>query len=184
MRRGDSGHARWRGISLTLAHLSSWTLIWRTAAPSPTPPDSGQFAPLVGAFLFLELVMNARPPIYLGPTPNPHADAERWNDEEAEADALHETAAVLAPGIVLKQLQAIKTPADWFNRKLFATGNSAEDLLREAFADSNDDVADRYAEFIIDMTPAAKEKLFVAMAAWFSKSFAWEIYTEWLEDLK
>jgi len=45
LRRGDSGHARWRGISLTLAHLSSWTLIWRTAAPSTTPPHAAVSLP-------------------------------------------------------------------------------------------------------------------------------------------
>lgn len=117
-------------------------------------------------------------------TENPELDAARHEDEDQAADDLHEKAKRDAPAIVLKQLQAIKKPGDWFNRKLFATGNSAEDLLRGAFADSNDDVADSYAEFVIDMTPAAKEKLFIAMAAWFSKSFAWEIYTEWLEDQK
>lgn len=39
---GKSGHTRWRGISLTLAHLSSWTLIWRTAAPSIYSPLTSQ----------------------------------------------------------------------------------------------------------------------------------------------
>ena len=115
-------------------------------------------------------------------TENPELDAARHDDEQEAANDFQQKAEREAPGIVLRQLQAIKTPADWFNQKLFAMGNSAEDLLREAFADSDDDVADRYAEFIIDMTPAAKEKLFIAMAAWFSKNFAWGIYTEWLED--
>ena len=44
------------------AHFFCLTLIGqKEAAPSPTPPDSGQFAPLVGAFLFLEAVCTQTP---------------------------------------------------------------------------------------------------------------------------
>ena len=127
--------------------------------------------------------MNARPPIYLGPTANPHADAERWNDEEEAADALHEAAAVLAPGIVLKQLKAIKKPKDWWEKYTFHGGNSAEDILREG-ASVNDDIADAYSEFMIDATPEAREKLLEVMAAWFASVYAVEIYTDHLEDLQ
>lgn len=115
-------------------------------------------------------------------TANPELDAARHDDEAEAADDFQQQAEREAPGIVLKQLKAINTPRQWFDRKLFASGNSAEDLLRAAFDDSNDDVSDRYAEFIIDMTPESKEKLLVAMANWFAKDFAWEIYMEHLED--
>ncbi|MGU3628124.1 hypothetical protein [Comamonas sp. C24C] len=128
--------------------------------------------------------MNARPAIYLGPTANPHADAERWNDEDAASDALHETAAVQAPGIVLRQLKSIKTPTAWFDKKRFAIRNSAQDILQGAFDDSNDDVSDRYAEFMVDATPQAREKLLEAMAAWFASVYAFEIYIDHLEDQK
>lgn len=128
--------------------------------------------------------MNARPPIYLGPTANPNADAERWNDEQEAAEALHEAAARQAPGIVLRQMKAIKTPAGWYDKKRFAIYNSAQDILQGAFNDSNDDVSDRYAEFMIDATPEAREKLLEAMAAWFASVYAVEIYTDHLEDLQ
>lgn len=128
--------------------------------------------------------MNARLPLYTAPTSNPTADAERWESEQEAADEHREAAALEAPGIVLRQLQAIHTPADWFDHCKFLGRYTAEEILRDAMDDSDDDVCDSYAEFIIDMTQAAKEKMLQAMAAWFSKTWAHEIYDDYLESLQ
>lgn len=117
-------------------------------------------------------------------TQNPELDAARHDDEIEAADALHETANREAPGIVIKQLAAINTPGDWFDTNLFAAGNSAESILQGAFDDANDDVADRYAEFMLYATPDARNKLLQAMATWFSSVYAFEIYLDWMECLK
>ena len=121
---------------------------------------------------------------YTGPTPNPAADAANHDDDLEAALELHETAEREALGIVTKQFQAIKKPEDWFDTNKFAAGHSAESMLQGAFDDANDDVADRYAEFRIDATPESKEKLLKVMADWFSSVYAFEVYTEWLEDIQ
>ena len=129
--------------------------------------------------------MNARiPTLYTGPTANPCADAERWNDEQEAADEFHETAAREASDIMFRRLQAIHKPAAWFDSYKFLGRYSAEDILRDAMADADDDVEDCYSEFVIDVTLAAKEKMLRAMAAWFCKTWAVEVYTEYLEDLQ
>ena len=115
-------------------------------------------------------------------TENPELDAARHDDDLEAALELHETAEREALGIVTKQFQAIKKPADWFDTNKFAAGHSAESMLQGAVDDANDDVADRYAEFMIDATPEAKDKLLKAMAEWFSSVYAFEVYTDWLED--
>lgn len=125
--------------------------------------------------------MNARPPIYLGPTPNPHADAERWNDEEAESDALHETAAVQAPGIVARQFAKVVKPVDWFDKYAFAGGMSADELLYQAMEASDDATQAAFAELMV--SPAA-QSLRDAIAAHFAKKNAFAIYTDHLEDLQ
>jgi hypothetical protein len=128
--------------------------------------------------------MNARIPAYSGPTANPCADAEAWNDQQEAADDFQQKAATRAPYLLLRQLQAIKKPADWLDPQRILGRFSAEEILRDALGDSDDDVADRYAEFMIDATPEAKEKLLKAMAEWFSSVYAFEVYTEWLEDIQ
>ena len=119
---------------------------------------------------------------YTRQTPNPELDAARNDDDLEAALELHETAEREALGIVTKQFQAIKKPEDWFDTNKFAAGHSAESMLQGAFDDANDDVADRYAEFMIDATPGSKEKLLKAMAEWFASVYAFEVYTDWLED--
>ena len=127
--------------------------------------------------------MTTRPPItYTRPTPNPELDAARHDDDLEAAIELHETAEREALGIVTKQFQAIKKPADWFDTNRFAIGYSAEAILQGAFDDSNDKVSDSYSEFMTNPTPEAREKLIEAMAEWFSSVYAFEVYTEWLED--
>lgn len=129
--------------------------------------------------------MTTRPPItYTRPTPNPELDAARHDDDLEAAIELHETAEREALGIVTKQFQAIKKPADWFNANLFAAGHCAESILQGAFDDSNDAVSDAYAELMVDPTKEAREKLLKAMADWFSSVYAFEVYTEWLEDIQ
>lgn len=115
-------------------------------------------------------------------TANPELDAARHDDEEQAADDLHEKAKREAPAIVLKQLQAIKKPKDWWEKYSFAGGNSAEDILQQGMS-VNDDVADRYAEFMIDATKEARDKMLQAMADWFASVYAFEVYTDHLEEL-
>ena len=128
--------------------------------------------------------MNARLPLYMGPTGYPTADAERWNDELELSDDQREVAACEAPRIMLRQLQAIHKPSGWFDHRKFLGRYSSEEILRDAMDDSDDDVCDAYAEFIIDMTQAAKEKMLQAMATWFCKTWAHEVYNDYLESLQ
>ena len=127
--------------------------------------------------------MNARLPLYTGPTANPCADAERWNDEQDHSDELREAAAKEAPDIMFRRLQAISKPTAWFDQRKFLGRYSAEEILRDGIGDS-DDVADRYAEFIIDLTQAAKEKMLKAMAEYFCTTWADEVYTDYMESLQ
>lgn len=127
--------------------------------------------------------MTTRPPItFTRPTPNPELDAARHDDDLEAACDLQDEAARRAPGIVLLQLKAIKKPADWFDTNRFAIGYSAEAILQGAFDDSNDKVSDSYSEFMTNPTPEAREKLIEAMAEWFLSVYAYEVYTDWLED--
>lgn len=118
---------------------------------------------------------------YTWPTPNPELDAAR-HDADCEAhDELMQKAAKEAPGIMLKWLQALKNPADWFDHR-FPSGHCADGILFCAMDDSDDDVSDRYAEFMVTGAQEARQKLLQAMANWFCKYWAYEVYTDWLED--
>ena len=129
--------------------------------------------------------MNARiPTLYTGPTANPAGDAERHENDREDADEWSQEAARQAPDIMFRRLQAIHKPAAWFDGFKFLGRYSAEDILRDAMADADDDVEDCYSEFVIDVTQATKEKMLRAMAAWFCKTWAVEVYTEYLEDLQ
>lgn len=116
-------------------------------------------------------------------TENPELDAARHDDELEAADDFQQKAEIEAPKLVLKDLQAIKTPRDWWEKYTFHGGNSAEDILRDGM-NVDDDIADRYSEFIIDVTPESKDKMLRAMADWFGKQYALEIYTDYLKDQK
>lgn len=115
-------------------------------------------------------------------TENPELDAARHDDELEVDDDFQQKAEIEAPKLVLKDLQAIKTPRDW-EKYTFHGGNSAEDILRNGMS-VDDDIADRYSEFMIDVTTAARDKLLEAMAAWFAGVYALEIYTDHLKDLQ
>lgn len=105
------------------------------------------------------------------------------NDEEAEAhDEFVQKAQVEAPGIVYKQLKAIKRPADWSKCK-FAAGFSADEMLQSAISKSDDDSGDAYAEFMVDATSEARDKMLMAMANHFAGIYAYEIYKEYCDEL-
>lgn len=112
---------------------------------------------------------------------NPHADAERWNDEQEAANALHETAAVQAPGIVARQFAKVVKPGDWFDKYAFAGGMSADELLYQAMEASDDATQSAFAELMV--SPAAQQ-LREAIADHFAKKNAFAIYTDYLEDLQ
>lgn len=114
-------------------------------------------------------------------TQNPELDAARHDDELDALDEFNEKAQAEAPRLVLKDLQAIKTPGEWF-RSTFHAGNSAEDILRDGMS-VDDGIADRYTEFVIDATPEAKQKMLRAMADWFGKIYALEIYSDYMTAL-
>lgn len=114
-------------------------------------------------------------------TQNPELDASRHDDDQEAADAFQQKAEIEAPNLVFKDLQAIKTPGDWF-KSTFHAGNCADEILSEGMSDS-DEVADAYAEFIFYATPEAKQKMLRAMADWFGKQHALEIYSDHLKDL-
>ena len=115
---------------------------------------------------------------------NPHADAERWENEQEAADELQEEAARQAPLIVLAALQAIAKPGDWFKDKIFADhGWSADEVMHEAVA-SDDDSADAYAELMVCPSQENMQKLKQRIADWFGKKYAFAIYTAHMETLQ
>lgn len=114
-------------------------------------------------------------------TANPEVDAANWNDAQDASDEFYQRANIEAPKLVLKELQAIKTPSDWFN-STFHAGNCADEILSEGMSDC-DEIADAYAEFIFYATQEAKQKMLRAMADWFGKLHAAEIYSDHLKDL-
>ena len=129
--------------------------------------------------------MNARiPTLYTGPTANPAGDAARHESEREDADEWSQEAARQAPYIMFRRLQAIHKPAAWFDQRKFLGRYSAEEILRDALGDADDDVTSAYAEFMVDMTRAAREKLHRAMADCFCKTWAIEVYTDYLESLQ
>ncbi|KGH24254.1 hypothetical protein, partial [Comamonas testosteroni] len=109
------------------------------------------------------------------------ADAERWNDEEEAADALHQTAAVQAPDIVARQFAKVVKPGDWFDKYTFAGGMSADELLYQAMEASDDATQAAFAELMV--SPAA-QPLREAIANHFAKLHAFAIYTDHQEDLQ
>ncbi|MEQ6471538.1 hypothetical protein [Comamonas sp. wu1-DMT] len=128
--------------------------------------------------------MNARIPVYAGPSANPHADAERWENEVSSADELHEEAQRQAPLIVLAALQAIAKPGDWFKDKIFADHSwSADEVMHEAVA-CDDDSADAYTELMLSPSVESMQKLKQRIAEWFGKKNALAVYAAHMESLQ
>lgn len=112
-------------------------------------------------------------------TNNPHADAERHNDEadagEAAYDAQIDHAKRVAPLIVLSLMQSCKQPGDWF-KPTICTGAmwSPDEIV--SWAIQRDD--DSMNELAILMTSTAAEKLKQAAAKWFGEDQALAIMDE------
>lgn len=125
--------------------------------------------------------MSARHPLsYI--TADPVVGATRLDDDRDAEDAAHEAELALAeleaPLIVLAQLQALKTPGDWFRQCLAAGGlYSPDELLCEA-VNEDDDTKDRIAEL---MTSPAVIEVHKAMAAFAARKRALAIYQEHTE---
>lgn len=112
-------------------------------------------------------------------TKNPHADAERHNDEadaeQAAYDAKLDHAKRVAPLIVLSLMQACKQPQDWF-KPTICTGAmwSADEVVSWAIQ-RDDDTMNELAELMLN--PAA-DKLKQAAAKWFGEDQAMAIMDE------
>lgn len=118
---------------------------------------------------------------YFGITDNPCDDAARFEQDQADYNAFCEKALVEARNLVLKDLQTITKPSDWF-KSTFHGGNCADEILSEGMS-SSDDIADAYAEFMVSPSAEARDKMLRAMADWFGKMHALEIYSDHLKEL-
>ena len=121
--------------------------------------------------------MNARQPLYTGPTANPCADAEAWNDEQEAAEAFLQRAHDEAPDILIRKLASLKG-GDWGKRTL--PGCTSPDELLAAAVDEDDDSRDAFYELL--QLPQAR-KLVEAAAHHFCRKNAAAIYQDWLESL-
>ena len=124
--------------------------------------------------------MNARLPIYIGPGPNPCADAECWNDVQEVSDEQAQEIERIAASLILAQLQD-PSPGHWFKFHICAGAMFSPDEILAQAVDEDDDTRDAYAEL---MASPAVLKLKHAMAAWFSRENAQEIYNQYMEGQK
>lgn len=123
--------------------------------------------------------MNARVPMFTGPTANPHADAEAWSDSQEITDEFVQEAQRQAPLIVLAKLQTIAKGADWFNKTLPGIGNyEPHSALCDAIAE-DDDVLDAFFELVT--SPHAQE-LRRLVANWYAKKQSVDIYLDHLRS--
>ncbi|MDR0212863.1 MAG: hypothetical protein LBJ15_02525 [Comamonas sp.] len=124
--------------------------------------------------------MNARLPVYAGPTCNPCADAERWSNEQEAADELAQAEERQASLIVLAYLQAIKQPSGWFNRILPGGPRvSPFKLLKDAL-ENDDEARNAIAVLLagpVDMKAALKD-VHECLGVFHAKGFASEIVEE------
>lgn len=113
---------------------------------------------------------------------NPHADAERWENEQEAADEQLQEAERQAPLIILAALQRIAKPGDWFNTNLLSAGRgwAPDEVLQDAVA-TDDDTLNAYVELL---TGPHALKLRQCMAAWFGNKLARDIYREHMESLQ
>lgn len=112
-------------------------------------------------------------------TNNPHADAERHNDEDAAAQAAYEArleeAKSIAPAIVFGLMQACKQPKDWFKPTICNGSMQSPDEVVAWAIQRDDDASDALAELMLH--PAA-DKLKQAAAKWFGEEQALAIMDE------
>lgn len=112
-------------------------------------------------------------------TKNPHADAERHNDEaeaeQAAYDAQLDHAKRVAPLIVLSLMQACKQPQDWFKPTICTGAVQSPDEVVAWAIQRDDATMNELAELMLQ--PAAK-KLKQAAAKWFGEDQALAIMDE------
>lgn len=112
-------------------------------------------------------------------TNNPHADAERHNDEDAAAKAAYDAqlaeAKLIAPDIVFGLMMACKQPKDWFKQTICTGAMWSPDEV-VSWAIQRDD--DTMNELAILMTSPAADKLKQAAAKWFGEDQALAIMDE------
>lgn len=112
-------------------------------------------------------------------TNNPHADAERHNDEaeaeQAAYDAKLDHARRVAPLIVLSLMQACKQPQDWFKPTICTGATWSPDEVVSWAIQRDDAASDALAEL---MTSPAADKLKQAAAKWFGEDQALAIMDE------
>ena len=116
-------------------------------------------------------------------TNNPHADAERHNDEDEAAQAAHdarlEEAKRIAPGIVFAMMQSCKLPKDWTKPNNFTGATWSADEVVNYALQKDDASLDAYAEL---MTSDAAKKLQQAVANFFGEDQALAIMDEHFPD--
>ena len=112
-------------------------------------------------------------------TNNPHADAERHNDEDAAAQATHEArlaeAKSIAPAIVFAMMQACKLPKDWAKANNFTGATWSADEIANWAIQKDDNAFNKYLEL---MTSPAAEEFRKAAADWFGEDQALAIMDE------
>lgn len=128
--------------------------------------------------------MNARLPLpYTGPTSNPCADAERWENELERKAAAAAEIQKQAERIIFEKLR-YGGPQKWFAYHISAGAMySPEEIATEA-VDQDEDSRKAYLEMI---SSPAGIKFLRCSSAWFAREHAQEIYdehrarTSWLE---
>lgn len=112
-------------------------------------------------------------------TKNPHADAERHNDEadadQAAYDARLEEAKSIAPAIVFGLMQACRQPQDWFKPTICTGAVQSPDEVVAWAIQRDDATMNELAELMLQ--PAAT-KLKQAAAKWFGEDQALAIMDE------
>ncbi len=112
-------------------------------------------------------------------TNNPHADAERHNDEGAADQAAHDArlaeAKRIAPGIVFAMMQACKLPKDWTKPNNFTGATWSADEIANWAIQKDDNAFNKYLELMI--SPAAEEFL-KAASDWFGGEYALDVMDE------
>ena len=112
-------------------------------------------------------------------TNNPHADAERHNDEGAADKAAYDAhlaeAKSIAPAIVFAMMQACKLPKDWTKPNNFTGATWSADEIVSWAIQKDDDTFNAYLELMI--SPAA-EQFRQAAAKWFGDTYALDVLEE------
>lgn len=113
--------------------------------------------------------MNARHPVgYFGPTCNPCADAERWEDEQERRAATAEACEIEAGRIVLAEMQKLLTPTKWWDADISGPRPFAPDEILCDALECDDDTKSAFAEL---MTSDAAKKVRELMVEHHTKKY-------------